>query len=331
MRGVRRNEVSSLPLTLMVNVNRIAAIDLGSLTVRLAVAETTGPGRFRLLTHRREITGLGQGLAQTGNLDQEAMARTLLALKGFLQEIQALEIERCQAVATQAVRQARNREEFLHELRDFFPFPVHLVSPEEEAKLTLKGVLAALDPRFLKDGPVVVIDLGGGSSEFILVRPESEPLFTGLPLGVLTLSQARPVGDPPEPDKVAALGREIREGLGAFCQTNLAPHLSAPPTLVGTAGAVTTLAAVALNMTDYDPQRVNNLILSKAQVEELASRIIGLPEAERARLPGLEAAKAGVMVAGVLIVLNILEIFRQGSLVVIDAGLLEGVLTKLAA
>jgi exopolyphosphatase / guanosine-5'-triphosphate,3'-diphosphate pyrophosphatase len=310
-------------------MTRIAAIDLGSLTVRLAVAEITGPGRFRLLKHGREITALGRGLADSGNLAPGAMARTLAALAGFVGEIQALGVTLVQAVATQAVRQAGNREDFIRQVEEL-GLPVRLLSPEEEARLTLNGVLAALDRRYLEAGPVVVFDVGGGSSEFVLLEGSKEPWFAGLPLGVLSLSQAFPVGDPPEPERVAGLTEEIRGRLGRFYQEHFASRLTEAPLLVGTAGAVTTLAAMALEMTDYDPERVNNLVLAKPRLEKLASQILALPEAERARLPGLEAGKAGVMAAGALIILTLLETFGRDSLVVIDAGLLEGLLSELA-
>ncbi len=297
--------------------------------MRLAVAEVTGPGRIRVLRHCREITGLGRGLAETGNLAPEAMARTLAALERFVREMRALEVTWCQAVATQAVRQAGNREDFLRRVGQL-DIPVRLLSPEEEARLTLQGVLSALDQTYASAEALVVFDVGGGSSEFVLLKPDTEPWFAGLPLGVLTLSQSHPVGDPPEPDRVAVLEQEIRKRLEGFYVENFADRLKEPPTLVGTAGAVTTLGAMALEMADYDPERVNNLVLHKSQIDRLASQILTLPEAARARLSGLEAAKAGVMVAGVLVILNILGIFSQDSLVVIDAGLLEGVLAELA-
>jgi exopolyphosphatase / guanosine-5'-triphosphate,3'-diphosphate pyrophosphatase len=311
-------------------MTRIAAIDLGSLTVRLAVAEVAGGEPPRVIKYRREITGLGRGLAEAGNLAPAAMARTLAALKDFAGEIRACGVERLEAVATQAVRQAGNREEFIRRVENL-GLPVRLVSPEEEARLALKGVITALDRKHLEAGPLVVFDLGGGSSEFVLLRPGEGPWFAGLPLGVLSLSQAYPVGDPPEAGRVAALEQEVKARLKSFYAEHFAARLEAPPTLAGTAGAVTTLAAMALKMTDYDPRRVNNLMLSKAEIEELAGQILTLPEAARARLPGLEPAKAGVMVAGVLIVGQILETFGQESLVVVDAGLLEGLLAELAA
>ena len=180
------------------HLRRFAALDLGSLTVRLAVAEPTAAGKFRVLVHRREITGLGQGLAATDDLAPEGMARTLKALETFQQVMSAHQVEIYRAVGTQALRQARNRQIFLDQVRDSLGLTVEVLSPEEEARLSLTGVLSVLDSQFLT-APVLVFDVGGGSSEFALVRPGQKPVFASLPLGVLTLSQARPLGDPPDP------------------------------------------------------------------------------------------------------------------------------------
>ena len=306
-----------------------AAIDVGSLTVRLAVAAPTLEGGFRLLTHRREITGLGQGLAATGELAPEGMARTLAALKDFQQVMAAHQVKAYRAVGTQALRQARNRQVFLDRVRGALGLRVEVVAPEEEAWLSLNGVLAALDPNVLAAPAVLICDVGGGSSEFALVRQGRAPVLASLPLGVLTLSQARPLGDPPQPEKVAALKEEISTQLSTFYRKSFRPYLNEPLRLVGTAGAVTTLAALHLQLRRYDAQRVNNLVLTRAQIATLAELLASLPEGERAHLAGIEPAKAGVMVAGALIVLTILEVCWQDSLVVIDAGLLEGVLQEM--
>jgi exopolyphosphatase/guanosine-5'-triphosphate,3'-diphosphate pyrophosphatase len=305
---------------------RVAALDLGSLTVRLIVAECRGPGRFRVLFRRREITRLGEDLARTGLLSPEARARTLAALKAFTAEMAAAGVQQSAAVATQALRQAKNGEIFLAQIRESLGLKVRLITPREEARLSLDGVLSVLDTDLLKSGPVLVFDVGGGSTEWALVRPGQDNLFASLPLGVLTLSQAHPLGDPPRPEAVARLKKGLKNTLSNFFKTNFPGLAAASPRLVGTAGALTTLAAMCLKMSAYDPNLVNNMVMTRFQVEELADLMIRLPEAQRALLPGLEPAKAGVMVAGGLTVLAILEFFRQDSLTVTDAGLLEGVL-----
>ena len=312
------------------HLRRFAALDLGSLTVRLAVAERTPAGKTRVLVHRREITGLAQGLAATNDLAPEGMARTLAALKTFQQVMTAHNVTVWRAVGTQALRQARNRQFFLDRVRDTLGLAVEVLAPEAEARLSLTGVLTTLAPEALTGADVLVFDVGGGSSEFALVRPGQEPVFASLPLGVLTLSQARPLGDPPRPSMVAALKEELSARLGFFYKGAIGPYLEGDPCLVGTAGAVTTLATMQLKLRAYDPDKINHLVLTRAQVAALAELVAGLSEAARARLAGIEPAKAGVMVAGALIVLTILEICRQDSLVVIDAGLLEGVLHEMA-
>ena len=311
-------------------MTRIAAIDVGSLTVRLAVAEAAGPGRFQVLAHRREITGLGRGFKEGGCLDPDAVSRTLAALREFGREMASMGVNEARAVATQAVRQAKDGQEFLVRAGEALGAPVHLISPAEEARLTLIGVLSALDPEILAHGPVVVFDVGGGSSEFVLLRPGEEPFFAGLPLGVLSASEAQPVGDPPEPERVSALSGSIAHQVKKFYKKNFTTFLAGPPVLVGTAGAVTTLAAMDQEMREYDPQRVNNYRLGRDRLENLAARLAALPEAERAKLPGIEPAKAGVMVAGAFIVLSILQVFGRDYLVSIDAGLLEGLLAEMA-
>jgi exopolyphosphatase/guanosine-5'-triphosphate,3'-diphosphate pyrophosphatase len=308
-----------------------AALDVGSLTVRLAVAEALAGGQYRLLAHRREITGLGRELAATNELAPEDMARTLAALKEFQQVMADHRVEIYRAVGTQALRQARNRRDFLDRVHDSLGLALEVLAPLAEAQLSLTGVMSALDPEVLAAPAVLVFDVGGGSSEFALVRPQREPVFASLPLGVLTLSQARPVGDPPEPEKVVALQKELIDRLSLFHEEIISPHLDAAPLLVGTAGAVTTLAAMQLKLKDYDPKKVDNLRLARSQVEALTREMARLPEAARARLIGMEPGKAGVMVTGGLLVLAIMTVWSQDRLVVIDAGLLEGILAGLAA
>jgi len=309
---------------------RIAAVDLGTLTVRLALAEVSFPEGLRILRHRREITALGRGLKASGHLDPEAREKTLKALREFAREMADFGVTKGQGVATEAVRQAADGQKFLQEAEKVLNLPLRLLTPEEEARLTLKGVLSALDPGYLLR-TLLVFDVGGGSSEFTLVRPGTEPVFAGLALGVLSLSQARPLGDPPHPALVQDLQKELKSELGHFFATKFGPFLDPKPLLVGTAGAVTTLAALAQEMTRYDPKRINNFILFRWRLAQLRSRLASLPETERARLPGIEPAKAGVMVAGALLVEAILDGVAQDRLIVIDAGLLEGLLAELVS
>jgi len=307
----------------------IAAVDLGSLTVRLALAEVQGPGRFRVVKQLREVTGLGRGLTGAGPLSPAGVAATLEVLARYAAVLREQGIARVRAVATQAVRQATDGEEFRRQAAATLGVPVELISPDEEARLTLTGILTVLDPTVRAADPLVVFDVGGGSSEFVLLRAGHQPFFAGLPLGVLNLSALHPVSDPPRPAEVSALKEGVVRRLEIFYKENF-NNLSGTPVLVGTAGAVTTLAAMAQGLRAYDPERVNNYRLTRARLLKLAEFICRLPEAERARLPGLEPAKAGVMVAGVIFILGIVDLFRQEILITVDAGLLEGILAELA-
>ncbi len=168
---------------------------------------------------------MGQGLAATDDLAPEGMARTLAALTDFQQVMAAHDVGLYRAVGTQALRQAGNRQVFLDQVRDSLGLAVEVLAPEAEARLSLTGVLTALAPAVLTAPEVLVFDVGGGSSEFALVRPGQEPVFASLPLGVLTLSQARPLGDPPRPSMVAVLKEELAARLGFFYKEAIGPYL----------------------------------------------------------------------------------------------------------
>lgn len=311
-------------------MERIAAVDLGSLTVRLAVAEVTGKGRFEIIYRRREITSLGEGLEATGELESEAQERTLKALAGFGADIQTQGVSKGMAVATEAVRQARNGREFLQRAGEALHLPVTLLTPEEEAGLTLTGVLSVLDPGYRSADPLLIVDVGGGSTEFVLLHQDKDPVVASLPMGVLSLSRLRPLGDPPNPRRVDDLKRELRRLVQDFLRSHFRGLFASSPLLVGTAGTVTTLAAMAQGLAIYDPNKINNFLLLQEKVEELTSLLASLPEEERARLPGLEPAKAKVMVTGALFIQALFHATRQDKMITVDAGLLEGVLAELA-
>jgi exopolyphosphatase/guanosine-5'-triphosphate,3'-diphosphate pyrophosphatase len=311
--------------------HRIAALDIGSLTLRLAIAQVEqGTGEYRIIHRGRVITRLGQDLNETRMITPGLMERSLEVLSWFTQEIRQHEVSRINAVATQAVRQARNRRDFLGRINRQLGLEVEVLAPEEEARLSLNGVLSVLDAKITEYRPLIVFDVGGGSTEWAFLYPGQVTIFASLPLGALTLTQEFLRGDPPSLSSQTALQAEIQGRLQQLPEKPCPAGSETRPILVGTAGTITTLAAMSLEMLDYNSQRVNNLVLSQSTIKGLASRIIMLPENERARLPGLETGKAGVMVAGVLIVQEIMRFFQQEELIVVDSGLLEGILQRLA-
>ncbi len=312
---------------------RLAALDIGSLTVRLAVAEiTVPPAGWKIIHRRRFITHLGADLERTGRLSAAALNRTLDAVAADAAACAAYQVAHVRAVATQAVRRADNRALLLAQIKDRTGMDVQIISPTEEAALTLQGVLSVLDPAVAALRPLVVFDLGGGSTEFAVFTGAPEPALASLPLGALSLTQVWLPDDPPPAAALAALRTAVtRELEGLPSRWGLASDKIIPAALVGTAGTVTTLAAISLAMADYNPGRVNNLVLDRRTIDRLTATLASQTAARRARVTGLEPGKAGVIVAGAVLVQAILAYFRQDRLVVSDAGLLEGVLERLVA
>ena len=293
----------------------VAAIDLGTNTARLLIA-TLKPYRQILL--QRSITRLGGGFSRETGLSEEAMQRSLAALRGFAEEILRHRVIRLRAVATSAVRDAANGEAFcLRALAEAGIF-LDVIDGAEEAALTLAGVGSILDRR---EGDLAVFDVGGGSTEYTLAR-DGEPLFSrSLPVGVVRLTEGK-AGVAEMEDKI---GRELvklkveLEGEGLLSRFQEA-------TLIGTAGTATTLAAIQLEMEEYDYRRVNNFSVARRDVERIFAKLLPLTPKERLGVVGLEPGREDLIIAGTLVVLQTMRIFGFQALKVSDSGLLEGLI-----
>lgn len=291
----------------------VAAIDLGTNTARLLIA-TGNPYRQILL--KRTITRLGGGFTRASGLSEEAMERSLAALKEFAREIARHRATRVRAVATSAVRDAVNGKYFCERVRIETGIALEVIDGTEEAELTLKGVSAVLDDR---SGDLVVFDVGGGSTEYTLAR-DVEPVFSrSLPIGVVRLTEGK-VGVAEMEEKIA---RELALLKGELAGEGLGRRFSGA-TLVGTAGTATTLAAIQMGMEDYDYRRVNNFTMGRSDVERIFVRLLPLTPAERLGVKGLEPGREDLIIAGILVVLQTMRIFGFENLKVSDSGLLEG-------
>jgi exopolyphosphatase / guanosine-5'-triphosphate,3'-diphosphate pyrophosphatase len=310
---------------------RLAALDIGSLTVRLGIAEIRQPAQPpQVLFRREDITRLGQGLSEDGWLSAQAQADTLRVLAEYAALCRTWQVDRVRPVATQALRQAVNQGDFLRRVTEQTGFEVEVLSPESEARLSLQGILADLDPASAARRPLVLFDLGGGSLEWAFWLAETPPTFASLPFGALTLLQTWQTSDPPRPDEQARLQEVIRRQLQPL-RLHLKRLLPLPAGhLVGSGGAITTLAALHSALRHYQPEVVNNLRLGRDAIELLAQQLSSLPLASRSHLPGLSPAKADVIIPGAAIILEILQLFSVPEVVVMDSGLLEGVLGLLA-
>jgi exopolyphosphatase / guanosine-5'-triphosphate,3'-diphosphate pyrophosphatase len=267
------------------------------------------------------VVRLGQGLARTGRLAPEAIDRALVAVRAYRDRARALGAGRIRVVATAAVRQAGNRDTLLAALGADGDLDVRVISGEEEARLTLLGVAAGLPAT---SDRYVVFDVGGDSTEILVARGARAECVVSLRLGVVPLTERFLRADPVDWAEYRGCAAYAAERLAAEAWPVIRPL--APGRLVGTAGTVTTLAALDLELAAYDAARVQGHRLSRARIEALLQRLGAMTIAERARLPALEPGRADVLIPGIALTLGVLDGLALPELVVSDNGLREGIL-----
>lgn len=302
---------------------RLAAVDLGTNTVRLLVVEAEGPA-WRPLHQTQRVTRLGEGQSAAGRLLEEPMRRTAAAVAEFARAARGLGATRIRIVATSAVREAANREEFVSRVEAETGERLEVVSGQDEARLTLEGVAAGL-PEL--GGSFVLFDIGGGSTEFVLARGGEPEAAVSLTLGVVPLAEEFGEPGPVQWERFARMRREVDGRLAREVPDRIAAARDV--LLVGTAGTLTTLAALDLGLTAYDAARVQGHRLRRAAVERLLAMLGALSVVERARLPCLEPGRADLLIPGIAICLGALARLGRGAVVVSDRGLREGILGRL--
>jgi exopolyphosphatase / guanosine-5'-triphosphate,3'-diphosphate pyrophosphatase len=289
---------------------RLAALDIGSNSTRLLVADAED-GRLEEVERLLTITRLGDGVDANGRLAPEAMERVAACVGRYAARARELEAETPLAVATSAVRDAANGEEFLARLEREHGVRTRLLAGEDEARLTLRGVASG---RRL-GAPVVVCDIGGGSTELIAGTAGDVRFAVSIDMGCVRLSERHLRDDPPTAEQLEAVRREV---------TELLPHDVPGGQLIGVAGTITTLATIDLGLDEELPERVDGHNLARETVEAELKRLAGLPLEQRRAVRGLMPQRAPTIVAGAAILAQVMAELGAGSLSVSERDILHG-------
>lgn len=303
---------------------RLAGIDIGTLTCRLLIADLTPGSLLKELQSDRRILRLGEGVDHARRLNDVVMDRVIHCLKEWREVIAAHRVDAVAAVATSAVRDAANREEFLRRVKQEAGFDVEIITGDEEARRTLLGIRSGL-PAGVAD--ILALDIGGGSTEFILDRPGKTPIVRSIDIGVVRLCERVLHHDPPTAEEIQQAREWVRKETEAAVDGM--PGLSGV-TFVGTAGTITSLAAMARKLLVYEPARIHNYRLKLETIRELERTLLSRTKAERVGLPGLEKNREEVIAAGTIIIRTIMETLGEKECLVSDLGLREGVVIDLA-
>ena len=304
------------------DVARLATIDIGTNSILLTIADVASDGSVSVVDDRCRIERLGRGVDRSGALDEAAIARALDALREYAQAIREAGATRVAAVGTQALREVKNGNAFLEPARALLGVPVEVIGGRREAELAFGAVMRSFPE--LTRGPVVVMDVGGGSTELIVGQDGAIESLVSVPIGSVRLAERHLQSDPP----TAEDGVALLAGIDAA----LAPHpLPSGVPLVGTAGTATTLAAVAIGLEPYDPERIQGMRLARVEVDAQLRRFLGLSTAERSQLRGLDPRRADVIPAGCAIIARVMARMQAETLIVSDRGIRFGLLAELAS
>ena len=320
---------------------RVAAIDCGTNSIRLLIADlddsadhpersagsSAPPRRSPLtdVTRQMRIVRLGEGVDRTGRLSQAALDRTMTALQEYADLIAAARPVAVRMVATSATRDAANSAEFTGRVVEVLGVAPEVITGEEEAMLSFTGATRELAGTALAaqcPPPYLVTDIGGGSTEFVLGGAPGEVLGTSVNIGCVRLTERRLHGDPPGRDEVEATVADIDAALD---QVAAAVPAAQARSLVGLAGSVTTVAGIALGLTDYDSARIHHSRISAAQVHKIANELLQMTRGERASIPVMHPGRVDVIGAGALILDRIMTRFGFSDVLVSEHDILDGI------
>ncbi|UCD34356.1 MAG: Ppx/GppA family phosphatase [Nitrospiraceae bacterium] len=308
---------------------KLAAIDIGTNTFRLIIADVAcdSPGSaftMREIHSERSVTRLGEGMHETGVLSRDAMDRSMAVLKKYCHDICRYDVHKTWAVATSALREAKNSAAFLEEVTQVTELPIAIISGEEEARLTARGMLHDMDiPE-----SALMLDIGGGSTELIFAYQGAPDYVHSLNTGVVHLAGKFMKNDPPRKEDLTAMDREITGHITSVREPFIS-RIRKDSVFIGTAGTVTALAAIAQDLECFDHGRIHRFPLALSRVKEIWDIISSVPSRERARLIPFELSRLDIIVPGTRILLMLMESFGFNEITVSNNGLREGTLIEL--
>jgi exopolyphosphatase/guanosine-5'-triphosphate,3'-diphosphate pyrophosphatase len=314
-----------------------AALDLGTNNCRLLIATPTSGG-FRVVEAYSRIVRLGEGLSQSGRLSEPAMERAMAALKVSAEKVRRRRVVRLRAIATQACRMADNGPEFIARVAEETGLKLQIISPQEEARLSVAGCLNLIDRTA---DAALVVDVGGGSTELSWVELKGAPptgtppmrAWLSIPMGVVTLAERFPEGEQGTEDWFRQMVDTVKAEIGAFRRADpMRPVFDADRAhLIGTSGAITSLAGLHLDLPRYDRSRVDGIWMTRAECDAAAARLLQLSPKGRAEQPCIGPDRADLVLAGAAILQAVQELWPCSRVRVADRGLREGILISLMA
>ncbi len=299
----------------------VAAIDCGTNSTRLLVADAAGRPLERLM----RITRLGQGVDATGRLAPDAIERCVAVLAEYREVMDTLGVGRGRLAATSAARDASNGDDFLRAAGAVTGLVPELLTGIDEGRLSLAGAVADLDPA---EGPFLVLDIGGGSTELVAGSGPDDPELAAvsLQLGCVRISERFLRSDPPSPAEMTAAQREVEEQLDRAIVAH--PRFAAPHRLVGLAGTVSTVASLDQQLTVYDRDRIHHAILTAVDVHRWCETLAGDTATERLARPGMVPGREDVIVGGTLVLATVMDRLGVAECLVSEADILDGLVAS---
>jgi exopolyphosphatase/guanosine-5'-triphosphate,3'-diphosphate pyrophosphatase len=295
---------------------RVAVVDIGTNSTRLLVADVEA-GRVREVERRSTVTRLGRGVDTSGQLGNEAIEDVCAAVAGYIGLYEELGAEQVVAIATSAVRDASNSEMFLAELRERFALDARILDGDEEARLTYLGACAERPPA----DETLVVDIGGGSTELVIGDGPEVGFHASLQAGTVRHTERHVAHDPPEAGELEELAGDVR---GLLDEALEGAALVRANEGVGVAGTPTSLAAIEQELDPYDPELVHGYRLSLESIQRMCSQLASMPLAERLQVKGLHEGRAPTIVAGVVILIQVMRAFGLSEIEVSEHDILYG-------